>query len=456
MRVAVIGAGATGVCTAWELALAGHEVVVVDRRTGVAEEASFAPTGLASVALALPWTAPPSPLQAALRRGAPGASPLWRWRQARERRTEGWQAGAAALARLIASSAERAEEIPAALRLDHERSTGLLVLLHAGDDLEAAKAHAEWLPANGVSARWLDADEARTVEPSLAPRSSLAGAVHVPGARHHNVREFVQALRAAARARGVRFALGREALALQVGGGAALVRLGPPAAAVAPAARSATGPVSRLTSTFAASTMSAQSTLGPRTLVDDPDERPLGDTLEADAIVVCANLGARALLAPLGVPLPVAALPGTSVTVPLHTHEAHRDPGPTGSVLDARSGIAICRQGTRARLAGGFDGGASRGSSGDDAAQALYQALDRWFPGAARWPQAQAWHGERATVPDGLPVIGATHRPGLFVNVAHGHHGWAVACGAAQALAQLVSARDPGVDLSAFSAARLG
>jgi D-amino-acid dehydrogenase len=251
--------------------------------------------------------------------------------------------------------------------------------------------------------------------------------------------------------------LGREVVALAPGA-PALVKLAPASPHPSgPATRGAAATASRLPAPHSSfSAASSFSTLGPRS-VDEADEGVVGDVLECDAIVVCANLGARALLAPLGLNLPVAALPGTSVTVALHAHEAHRDPGPTGSVFDARTGIAICRQGARVRLAGGFDATAGgRAPTGEEAAQALYQSLDRWFPGAARWPSAQVWQGERATLPDGLPLIGASKRPGLFLNLAHGHHGWGVACGAAQALAALVSGREPPLDLAAFAPARLG
>jgi D-amino-acid dehydrogenase len=46
MRIAVIGAGIVGVTTAYELALDGHEVTVLERRGSVAGETSFANAGL--------------------------------------------------------------------------------------------------------------------------------------------------------------------------------------------------------------------------------------------------------------------------------------------------------------------------------------------------------------------------------------------------------------------------
>ena len=46
MQVAVIGAGVIGVSTAYFLAEAGHEVVVIERHNNVAEEASYGDSGI--------------------------------------------------------------------------------------------------------------------------------------------------------------------------------------------------------------------------------------------------------------------------------------------------------------------------------------------------------------------------------------------------------------------------
>jgi D-amino-acid dehydrogenase len=58
VRVAVIGAGIVGVTTAYELALDGHEVTVLERRGSVAGETSFANAGLVAPGYVAPWSRP--------------------------------------------------------------------------------------------------------------------------------------------------------------------------------------------------------------------------------------------------------------------------------------------------------------------------------------------------------------------------------------------------------------
>ena len=64
MKAAVLGSGVIGVTTAYYLALAGHEVVVVDRQPGVGLETSFANAGEISPGYASPWAAPDIPRKA--------------------------------------------------------------------------------------------------------------------------------------------------------------------------------------------------------------------------------------------------------------------------------------------------------------------------------------------------------------------------------------------------------
>lgn len=45
MRVVILGSGVVGVASAWYLSQAGHEVTVIDRQPGPAEETSAANAG---------------------------------------------------------------------------------------------------------------------------------------------------------------------------------------------------------------------------------------------------------------------------------------------------------------------------------------------------------------------------------------------------------------------------
>jgi D-amino-acid dehydrogenase len=58
MKILVMGAGVIGVTAAYYLAREGHEVTVVDRQAGAAEETSFANAGLVAPGHAYAWASP--------------------------------------------------------------------------------------------------------------------------------------------------------------------------------------------------------------------------------------------------------------------------------------------------------------------------------------------------------------------------------------------------------------
>ena len=58
MNTLVLGAGVTGITTAYYLAKAGQKVAVIDRQPGVAMETSFANGGQISASHAEPWATP--------------------------------------------------------------------------------------------------------------------------------------------------------------------------------------------------------------------------------------------------------------------------------------------------------------------------------------------------------------------------------------------------------------
>jgi D-amino-acid dehydrogenase len=57
-------------------------------------------------------------------------------------------------------------------------------------------------------------------------------------------------------------------------------------------------------------------------------------------------------------------------------------------------------------------------------------------------------------LPDGPPVLGASGVPNIWLNVGHGASGWALSCGSARVLADLIAKRDTDVDVSGMSIER--
>src|ERR1700693_5639849 len=88
MKVIVLGAGIIGTSSAWFLNKQGHDVTVLERQPGAAQETSFANGGQISVSHVEPWANPAAPLKILRWRGQRDA-PLvfrprldwhqWRW-----------------------------------------------------------------------------------------------------------------------------------------------------------------------------------------------------------------------------------------------------------------------------------------------------------------------------------------------------------------------------------------
>lgn len=439
MRICIIGAGVIGVTTAYELAADGHEVTVLERRDGVAGELSFANGGLAAPGLgcgdgpglevgpgAAGLTA--ARLRDLLRRGAPARLHLppgprqvgWLRQWRRERRSGQWVQRQRALHELAEASRRRFDALCEALRLKFEHGDGALVLLRGQAEVDAVDARRNELESLGIRHALLDEAACRRIEPGLASETPLAGGVHLPDARVGNCRQFVQALKIALQAAGVRFEFSRRVIGLQAGAQPMVTTVATGDAALA---RHRNGAETR-TDTF-------------------------------DAVVVCAALGAPALLRPLGLRLPLMPVWGYTITAPLRHFEGHPDVGPRSAVVDARHGVAITRLGSRVRVSGRFEIGGSLDLVDDTALEPLHRVLQDWYPGVVNLTQVQRWKAPRPTLPDGVPLIGGTRAGGIWLNLAHGGSGWMLACGSARLIADGFSGAEPPFDTRAFAIERL-
>ena len=80
MKVIVLGSGIIGTASAWFLNQAGHDVTVIDRQSGSAQETSFANGCQISVSHAEPWANPAAPMKVLKWLGQEDAPLLYRFR----------------------------------------------------------------------------------------------------------------------------------------------------------------------------------------------------------------------------------------------------------------------------------------------------------------------------------------------------------------------------------------
>jgi D-amino-acid dehydrogenase len=414
MKVAVIGAGVIGITTAYELATQGHQVSVFEQHSAAAEESSFANGGVASAGYAAPWASPGVvkhvlthlwKKDTPLRLCNPTVTELrwlWHWKKASKPNT--FERNREHMLRLAEYSTSRIQTLSDGLHLEHERSKGLMVLLRSERETNLMQASLKVLRDAGLSFKTLSAEEARQIEPSLDPETTLSQAIHFPEDEIGNCRQFALLIKNEAEALGVKFHFNTHIEPL--------------------------------------------SAAAPRTIRLSKHDQ--GEKF--DAIVVCAGLASAAIVHALGLRIPLIAIHGYTLSA------AVREPldAPRSAVVDEQYKIAISRLGQRIRVSGGAEIGYNNRKHNPATIKTLYRVLDDWFPGAARTQDSvQIWKGARPMMPDGLPIIGASGIPGVWLNLGHGASGWTLACGSARAVADCINGNSPAIDMQGLGLERL-
>ena len=411
MKIAVIGAGVVGICTAYELALDGHAVTVFERHAAVAEEASFACAGHQAPSLSHPMAFAPWPQASRLRTWlAPSSIALGRNCSLSDLRwLAGWKSTPkaylerfAAAQALLSYSQQRQQTLATQAALVFEQSQGQLLIFRSERELTACQERLAALKAQGIVAKVLTPVDARKLEPALGEGVALHSALHFPNDTHGNCRQFAHSLKDRAQEMGVVFHFATPVTALTQSAG-----------------------------------------LGVQT-------DALG-TQSFDQVVLCAATGAAALLAATPRQLPLTRLWSYSLSAQI------REPlnAPRSSVVDGHNRVTISRMGARVRVFGGAELGGSLHSRREATTRLLYQSLQTHFPGAADFGRSmQLWKGASVFSPDALPLLGPSARPGVWLNLAHGHNGWGMACGSARILADLMQGRQADMDTTFVQANR--
>ena len=410
MKTVVLGAGVVGVMTAYFLARLGHEVSVIERRSGAALETSYANGCIIHASETMPWARPGMPMKILKwigREDAPlllrtSAIPhMWRWGLAFTRNCTKarYRSNTLANLRLALHSIEAFAEVRGEADPAYDHGNGTLMIFNDPAAFEAMVRMFDFLSGSGLAYETLDSAGCVRAEPALeATAGDLAGGVRFAGDEVGDCHKFTLGVTERCRALGVSFHFDTAIAGLEVRGGRV--------AAVA------------------------------------TDHGPI----EAERFVVSLGSHSAGLMGRAGIRVPIYPVKGVSITV---SAEAW-DGAVSMPILHDSGMFGLVPLGGRLRAAGSAEIGGYDATPDRARCQAIIDNVISVFPDFARCydpATAEFWAGLRPVTPGGTPFLGTTPIGNLFINAGHGHLGWTLSCGSGKVVANIVDGRPPGIDM---------
>ena len=418
MKVIVLGAGVTGITTAWFLRQQGHEVTVVERRAAPALETSFANGGQISVSHAEPWANPGAPLKV-LKWLAKEDAPLlfrlradmnqWLWgleflRNCTPSRT---RHNIQQIVNLGMYSRSTLQKLRGDLGLNYSALTkGILHFYTSQSEYDDAQAPAQIMREYGCELDMKTADECVAIEPALAQcKNQIVGGSMTPSDESGDAQAFTSALAAKCAEQGVTFLYNTHVVGLKTAGSSIT------SVQVAQGSGEAGGQLQHL---------------------------------QADAYVLCLGSFSAQWAKLVGHTLRIYPAKGYSVTLPVINESASYNV----SLTDDEYKLVFSRLGNRLRIAGTAELNGYNTDLNLVRCQAIIRRVRQLFPDMTDGQGAQLWTGLRPATPSNVPYIGRSKTSNLFLNTGHGTLGWTHACGSGAAIADIVSGKVPQVDFA--------
>jgi D-amino-acid dehydrogenase len=415
VKVLVLGAGVIGVTAAYELAGAGHEVIVLDRQPGPGLETSFANAGEVSPGYSAPWAGPGVPLKAVkwlamhhrplvIRPHIDWSMIRWSLAMLRNCTAARYRINKTRMVRLAEYSRDSLRALRAATNITYdERTLGTLQLFRTQKQFDASAGDIAVLRESGVAFELLDRAGCLRHEPALERvHEKVVGGLLLPGDETGDCYQFTKRLAELAAQRGVDF---------------------------------------RFETTIRTIGRSGDRITGVTTHTG---------VVDADAYLVALGSYSPLLLAPIGVRIPVYPVKGYSITVPVTDGAS----APQSTVMDETHKVAVTRLGDRIRAGGTAELAGFTLRLHEARRRTLVHVVNDLFPYGGDVGRAEFWCGLRPMTPDGTPVIGATPIGNLFLATGHGTLGWTMAAGTGRVMADVISGRAAGIALDGLTIAR--
>jgi len=406
----VIGGGVIGLSSAYQLALRGVHVTVLEERQDTGQVASFCNGAILCQSMAASWASArliaenPGEVKRMRVSLAAWLDPqFWRWAAWfwLNSLMPGWADFNHQSHRLLALYSLKCQEEEEE-RLGEQISCGktaleTLRLFTCPKEMAAflESDQAQFWSNAGYPFFSLTAEECRELEPSLAPASqpgpTIVGGVRCSVDSSGEVYKYVQNLGRVAREVGVEVRCGASAehLRMEDGRVAGLV-------------------------------------------LDS------GEQVEADIYIVAAGAMSSKIAAQAGVNVPVYPLKGHMATAKL--------PGLRRNIYSPRQGLASPLSGGRVRIAGMVEAVGWDHTVEQDKGRRVMEALREVFADGVMKEEDATFHScLRPVSADDVAIIGRTSVGNLWVNTGHGSKGWTYCWGSSTLLAQLITGQEPGI-----------
>lgn len=409
MKVIVMGAGVVGVTTAYHLAQAGCEVIVIDRQAAAASETSYGNAGLITPGDSFAWASPAAlkTFVSSLFNPDLGLKVKLRWdprffawslRFLTECTQQKSQANTRKKLRLAVYAREQMQQIAEHTQIDFNRTQqGVLYFYRSEQTLAHGVEHMQFMADQGLPIEVLDRQQMVALDAGFkGAADKIAGGILCKIDQTGDSCRFSRELVAwSAAHQGVQFHW--------------------------------------------------QTTIQGFETQNDKVTAVITDQgrLSADAFIMTAGCDSPLLLEKIGVKLPLYPVKGYSITAPILDPEQ----APTIGGVDDDRLIAYSRLGDRLRVActaefAGYD----RSHKPADF-RALLTTIRELFPEGADYDKAEYWAGLRPMMPSSVPVLGRTRRfSNLLLNTGHGHVGWTMSCGSGKVVTDLLLQRQPDID----------